>query len=95
MGLLIELQDLRRKRNDVLEQLKELNVELGLALAENDRSTVDSLMRQVENEFWPRLEQLSQAIYDDLAQGTDAYLAEYVHQGKIKAAGARLRFKAG
>ena len=95
MGLLIELQDLRRKRNDVLEQLKELNVELGLALAENDRSTVDSLMRQVENEFWPRLEQLSQAIYDDLAQGTDAYLAENVHQAKIKAAGARLRFKAG
>ena len=61
------------KRNDVLEQLKELSFELELALNEKDQSTVNSLMHQVENEFWPRLVQLSQAIYDNLTVGSIAY----------------------
>jgi hypothetical protein len=96
LELEMELSDFSMQRNDILNQLKELQTEVELALRENDQETVDSLMSlQMEKEFWPRLVELSKAIYEVLDEGTAAYLAEFKYQEKIRDFGARLRFIAG
>jgi hypothetical protein len=96
LELEMEFSDFRMQRSNILNQLKELQAEVKLALRENDKETIDSLMTlQMEKKFWPQLLQLSKAIYDDLDEGTAAYLAEYKYQEEIRSFGARLRKKRG
>lgn len=96
LELEMELSDFSMQRNDILNQLKELQTEVELALRENDQETVDSLLSlQMEKEFWPWLVELSKAIYEVLDESTATYLAEFKYQEKIRDFGARLRFIAG
>ena len=92
----MELLNYHMQRNDILNQLMELQAEVELALSQNDQATVNSLMQdQVEKEFWPQLLNLSQSIFDNLDKGTAAFQNEYKYQKKIRDFVTRIRFIAG